>query len=130
MTIRCIFYCAPVYFITICLLNLTNINAKEVGSFQTTGGTRIPKSESTADVNSASIIGCALECLSSRQCCLASFCTGTSTCRIDTSEKCYLNTETMDGWSTVRRNIYRKFYCLNECHIYSVTLRCFFFVLN
>ncbi|VDI39716.1 Hypothetical predicted protein [Mytilus galloprovincialis] len=52
------------------------------------------------------MIECALLCLSSRQCCLASFSGEKSTCRIDKSEKCEIGTETINGWKTIRRDIY------------------------
>ncbi|CAG2225663.1 unnamed protein product [Mytilus edulis] len=78
----------------------------EAKSYQTTGSTRALWSENTIDVDSTSMIECALLCLSNQQCCFASFCTNTSTCRIDTSETCCINTENVDGWRTIRRNIY------------------------
>lgn len=108
MTIRSFLYCTTMYFIATRLLNLVNINAKEV-IFQTAGSTRGLQSENTVDVESTSMIECALLCLSNLQCCAASFCMGTSTCRIDTSEKCCIDTDAVIEWRTIRRNKYRKF---------------------
>ncbi|CAG2205631.1 CLEC3A [Mytilus edulis] len=105
MTIRSFLYCTTVYCIATCLLNLVKTNAKEV-ILQATGSTRALQSKTTVDVDSASKIECALQCLSNRECCLASFSEGTSTCRIDNSEKCDIKTETINGWTTIRRNIY------------------------
>lgn len=109
MTVLCFPYITTVCFITLCMLNLVNTNAMEAKSYQTTSSTRALWSKNTIDVDSTSMIECALLCLSNQQCCLTSFCTETSTCRIDTSETCCIDTENVDGWRTFRRNIYRKF---------------------
>ncbi|CAG2246567.1 unnamed protein product [Mytilus edulis] len=106
MTICSLLFYTTVCFITTCLSNLVNANVKEFKSFQTTGSTRALQSQNTIDVDSASMIECALLCLSNRQCCLASFSDGQSTCRIDNSEKCEIGTETITGWNTIRRDIY------------------------
>ncbi|CAG2196643.1 unnamed protein product [Mytilus edulis] len=45
-------------------------------------------------------------CLSDPQCCLASYSKGASTCRIDTSERCCGETETLDEWRFIQRHSY------------------------
>ncbi|CAG2225662.1 unnamed protein product [Mytilus edulis] len=111
MAIRCFLFSATVYVITVCLLYAVNINAKDVESFQTKGSTRAIRSVNTSDFDSTSLLVCAQKCLSHRQCCVASFSKGTSTCRLDTSEKCCIDTETKDGWRTIRRNNYLPINC-------------------
>lgn len=113
MTNCSLLFYTTVCFITTWLSNSVQANVKEFKSFQTTCSTRALESKSTLDVDSVSMIECALLCLSSRQCCLASFSGEKSTCRIDKSEKCEIGTETINGWKTIRRDIYRKFECLN-----------------
>ena len=108
MTIRCFLLSATVYVITVCLLYTVNINAKDVESFQTEGSTRAIRSLSTSDFHCKSLLICAQTCLSNRQCCVVSFSKETSTCRLDISEKCCIDTETKDGWRTIRRKNYRK----------------------
>ncbi|CAG2243767.1 CLEC3A [Mytilus edulis] len=111
MTIRCFLLSATVYVITVCLLYAVNINAKDVESFQTEGSTRAIRSLSTSDFHCKSLLICAQTCLSNRQCCVASFSKGTSTCRLDISEKCCIDTETKDGWRTIRRKNYLPINC-------------------
>ncbi|CAG2204147.1 unnamed protein product [Mytilus edulis] len=106
MTIRCFLLSATVYVITVCLLYAVNINAKDVEAFQTEGSTRAIRSLSTSDFHCKSLLICAQTCLSNRQCCVASFSKETSTCRLDISEKCCIDTETKDGWRTIRRKNY------------------------
>ncbi|VDI53194.1 Hypothetical predicted protein, partial [Mytilus galloprovincialis] len=111
MTIRCFLFDATVYVITACLLYAVNINAKDVESFQTKRSARATRSVDTSDFDSTSLLVCAQKCLSNRKCCVASFSKGTSTCRLDTSEKCCIDTETKDGWMTIRRNNYLPITC-------------------
>ncbi|CAG2213927.1 unnamed protein product [Mytilus edulis] len=47
-------------------------------------------------------------CLSDPQCCVASYSKGASTCRIDTSERCCVASETFDEWSLIQRNSYQR----------------------
>ncbi|CAC5374578.1 Fibrinogen-like protein A,Ryncolin-4,Angiopoietin-related protein 7,Angiopoietin-related protein 1,Ficolin-3,Ficolin-1-B,Techylectin-5A,Ficolin-2,Ryncolin-1,Tenascin-R,Fibrinogen-like protein 1,Angiopoietin-1,Tenascin-X,Fibrinogen C domain-containing protein 1-A,Tenascin-N,Ryncolin-3,Tenascin,Fibroleukin,Fibrinogen C domain-containing protein 1,Ryncolin-2,Angiopoietin-related protein 6,Angiopoietin-related protein 2,Angiopoietin-2,Microfibril-associated glycoprotein 4,Ficolin-1-A,Ficolin-1,Fibrinogen C dom len=47
-------------------------------------------------------------CLSDQQCCLASYSKAASTCRIDTSEQCCIETETLDEWRLIHHNSYKE----------------------
>ncbi|XP_052067182.1 perlucin-like protein [Mytilus californianus] len=52
------------------------------------------------------MISCAHICLSDHHCCMASFSKGTSTCRIDSSGRCCVETKTLEGWRSIQRNSY------------------------
>ncbi|CAG2213935.1 unnamed protein product [Mytilus edulis] len=102
MKLVCFPYCALLCFITTC-----TFNAIDEETFKTKGRTRIVQTENTTDVYCKSIIGCADMCLSDQQCCFASYSKGASTCRIDTSERCFVETETLDEWTLIHHNSYR-----------------------
>ncbi|CAG2196658.1 unnamed protein product [Mytilus edulis] len=104
------FCCFP-YLAVLCLittLNFSLVNAIDEETFETKGSTIIVQTENTTDVYCQSIIGCADMCLSDPQCCLASYSKAASTCRIDTSERCCAETETLDEWSLIQRKSYQR----------------------
>ncbi|CAC5416553.1 Fibrinogen-like protein A,Ryncolin-4,Angiopoietin-related protein 7,Ficolin-1-B,Techylectin-5A,Ficolin-2,Ryncolin-1,Tenascin-R,Fibrinogen-like protein 1,Angiopoietin-1,Tenascin-X,Fibrinogen C domain-containing protein 1-A,Ryncolin-3,Tenascin,Techylectin-like protein,Fibrinogen C domain-containing protein 1,Ryncolin-2,Angiopoietin-related protein 6,Techylectin-5B,Angiopoietin-related protein 2,Angiopoietin-2,Microfibril-associated glycoprotein 4,Ficolin-1-A,Ficolin-1,Fibrinogen C domain-containing protein 1 len=109
MKFCCFPYCAVLCFITTLTFTVVNAIDEDVRSetFQTKGSTRIVQTENTIDVYCKSIIACAGMCLSDPQCCLASYSKGVSTCRIDTSELCCVETETFDEWRFIQRNSYQ-----------------------
>lgn len=111
MIICCFPYCVVLYFLTISIINVVNTNDKDIniGTFKTTGNTRVRLTGNTTDVYSKSLIACAGMCLSDPHCCLASYAKGTSTCRLDTSGRCCIEAESLEGWRLIQRNSFGKF---------------------
>lgn len=110
MKFCCFPHCAVFCFTTACTFTVINANDEDVISetFKTKGSTRIFQTENTTDVYCRSIFACAGICLSDSQCCVASYSKAASTCRIDTSERCCAETETLDEWRFIQRNSYCK----------------------
>lgn len=104
-------YCTIVCCITTLTFRIVNAKNEDVrsGSFKTKGSTIILQSENTTDVYSMSLISCADMCLSDPQCCVASYLKGTSTCRIDTSARCCVETKPLTGWRFIEKKSYRKY---------------------
>lgn len=110
MNICCFSYCAVLYFILIRIANVVNANDKDItfGTFKTKDSTRVRLTGNTTDVYSKSLITCAGMCLSDHQCCRASYSKGTSTCRLDTSGRCCIEAEPVEGWRLIQRNSFGK----------------------
>ncbi|CAG2213936.1 unnamed protein product [Mytilus edulis] len=108
MKFCCFPHCAVFCFSTACTFTVINAIDEDVISetFKTKGSTRIFQTENTTDVYCRSIFACAGICLSDSQCCVASYSKAASTCRIDTSERCCAETETLDEWRFIQRNSY------------------------
>ncbi|CAC5416567.1 unnamed protein product [Mytilus coruscus] len=109
MKFCCFPYCVVSCFISTLTFTVVNAIDEDVISetFKTKGSTRIVQTENTSDVYCKSIIACADMCLSIPQCCLVSYSKGTSTCRIDTSERYCVETETLDEWRFIQQNSYQ-----------------------
>ena len=51
---------------------------------------------------------CAMMCTFDEKCCAACYNDATSTCRLDTSEQCCVDTEVVDGWEVLKKGSYHK----------------------
>lgn len=76
--------------------------------FTITRNRTVKSSHNTIEVYSESPLMCAMMCSSQEKCCVASFSEQTSTCRLDTTDNCYVATDIDVGWSTIARSKYGK----------------------
>ncbi|CAG2257171.1 unnamed protein product [Mytilus edulis] len=75
-------------------------------SFSVLNKNRVVVSEFTTDQVVDTKMLCAIRCSSEEKCCVASYDTSTSICRLDTSENCCVDIEIVDGWETFKTDKY------------------------
>lgn len=93
---------------TFIVVNAVNKDVK-FEKFKTKDRTLILETDNSTDVYSESLFSCAGICLSDPHCCVASYSKGASTCRMDTSERCCVETEFLDGWMLIQKQSYRMY---------------------
>ncbi|XP_071175583.1 macrophage mannose receptor 1-like [Mytilus edulis] len=87
-------------------LSYTEIIVINEASFSVLNKKRIVDSEFTTDQVVDTKMLCAIRCSSEEKCCVASYDTSTSICRLDTTENCCVDIEIVDGWETFKTDKY------------------------
>lgn len=118
---------ASVFYTVIALnFNIENLNASSFTEalFGTQENTRIQIGKDTLEVYSESVTDCARRCVLLDQCCLASYSDDTSTCLLDQSGSCCIDTLIEIGWRTIKKQTANgKFY---KMHCILVLRICFY----
>ncbi|CAG2255293.1 unnamed protein product [Mytilus edulis] len=116
---------ASVFYTVIALnFNIENLNASSFTEalFGTQENTRIQIGKDTLEVYSESVTDCARRCVLLDQCCLASYSDDTSTCLLDQSGSCCIDTLIKIGWRTIKKQTANASSTCTNCLVFDRSL--------